>query len=164
MSDSGLKHLATTLHRQVNELPWVPVGTGASIRLVQASIAEDISVTYLRAEPRWSSALHCHRGMTFGYTIAGAWDHSVDASSCVPGTYVYEPKDELHRFINGPEPTEAIFVTIGPVDYYDESGQFARREGAASKLRSYYEACESAGIPRPNVMTERCVGRGDQAR
>lgn len=143
----------TTTHRDVEDFPWVSGGPGLMRRIIHASVEDSLSVTQLRAEPFWTSGLHLHAGTTMGWTTSGAWSHVPDDYNYKPGTYVFEAVNELHRFRNGPGITEAIFMTIGPVDYYDDEGTtMIGRDDAAAKLRSYLEGCEAAGLPRPNVL------------
>ena len=60
----------------------------------------------------------------------------------------------MHRFYNGPEITEAIYVSYGETEYYDEEGrEVISRSNAAASLARYFQLCEEQGLPRPNILT-----------
>jgi hypothetical protein len=55
---------------------------------------------------------------------------------------LFEPEDN-----DGP--TETVFVICGGVEYFDEAGTITGVSNAAVMLQNYLDACDAAGLPRP---------------
>jgi 2,4'-dihydroxyacetophenone dioxygenase len=154
---TSLPSVLSTLHTTGDDIPWVvqsELQTGMRRRVLHARPEEGFIVTQIRAEPNLVSAMHRHTGPVFAYTILGAWGHDTE---CVyrTGTYVYETPGVVHRFYSGVEPvTEVVFVNQGLVEFVDpDTGETTGAVGPAEILRSYFEACEREGQPRPNILT-----------
>jgi hypothetical protein len=146
--------MVTTLHAEIDDFPWIAINEGQELKVLQVRPSQDLIVVHLRAKPFFVGGLHKHIGFTFGYTTKGAWSHSVKEFPYKPHSYVCEPINELHRFCNGPEVSEAFYITIGKQEYYDERGkEVIRRNTPESLLAMYYQKCEEAGLRRPNVLS-----------
>ena len=141
-----------TLVVQGNDIPWVK-GPGWERRILQARISDNILVTQDRFQPGFHYGLHRHLAPVLGYTLKGAWSHEASQFPYVTGSYIYEQVNNLHRFYNGPEVSEVIYVQFGDVENIDADGKtVTSRNTVASDLAAYFQRCEDQGIPRPNIL------------
>jgi quercetin dioxygenase-like cupin family protein len=141
-----------TLHIMSEDVPYVEMEPGLEYRILQARPEDNLTVTQVRAQPGASTGLHQHASPVFGWTVRGAWGHDRDYKYR-PGSYIYETPGVPHRFLNGDEVTEAIFVSLGDVEHLDPATEEV--VGAASTadiLGAYLRACEEAGLPTPEIL------------
>ena len=71
------------------------------------------------------------------------------------GSYLYEPPGSIHTLFmpdDNPEVTETLTVVYGTTEYLDPDGAVIAVSDAATNLAAYYEACEAAGVPRPDAV------------
>lgn len=142
-----------SIHLQEAEVPWVSARPGIEQRILHARPAMNFIVTQSRYQPGASAGRHRHAGQVFAMTKKGAWSHDPDNFPYVAGTYVYEPANVIHRFYNGPQESEAMFVLQGDVEFFeDDSDTVKHREGVDALVKRYYERCEAGGLPRPNIL------------
>ncbi len=88
-----------------------------------------------------------------GWTIEGAWGHDRQYLYR-PGTYIYETPGVVHRFMNGPGVTRALYIQTGDVENIDpETREVVSVNRIADRIDRYFQALEEAGLPRPNVLT-----------
>ena len=145
---------AATLHVATDDLPWGTTAPGFETRMIHCNLEEGFSVNQIRVQPGVEQGWHRHEAPIFAYTTAGAWGHN-RKYEYRPGTYVFETPGVVHRFLNGPEVTEAFFISTGHADaqFLDmTSGDVIRTVTQADLLEFYLHACEELGIPRPNVL------------
>ncbi|MGV9797375.1 cupin domain-containing protein [Mycobacterium sp. NPDC003449] len=146
------RDMARTLHMASDDLPWVPVGPEAELRIIHARPDEDFVATQLRAQPGAEQGLHRHLAPVFGFTSRGAWGHD-RTYEYRPGTYVYETPGVVHKFLNGPEVSEVFFINHGVIEFVDATGTEVIRSLTLAQMAEHYLAgCEEAGLPRPNVL------------
>jgi 2,4'-dihydroxyacetophenone dioxygenase len=148
-----LDELQKTLHIRVEDVPFVQGSAGIEFRMLQYRPDDNLVVIELQAQPGAESPLHRHLGPVLGWTTKGAWGHD-RTYSFQPNSYIFETPGVIHRFLNGPEVTRALYVLMGATEQIDpESLQVIGTSELSGKLTGYLEACESAGLPRPNVLT-----------
>ena len=146
--------LIHTAHAIVDDLPWVPSRPGMEIRYIHCSASRRMSAVQIRAQPGATTGLHRHLGPVLGYTTKGAWSHDPRDYIYRPNSYICEP-NELHRFFNGPQVTEAIYISFGDTEFVDDEGrEVVLRANAAAGLARYFQLCEEKGLPRPNVLQD----------
>jgi 2,4'-dihydroxyacetophenone dioxygenase len=147
------KLLVSTAHAQFDNYPWIEFLPGQELKVVQARLADNLTVIQFRAQPGVRSGLHRHMGFVFGVTTKGAWSHDPDDFAYHPNSYVCEPLGELHRFYNGPQVTEACYISIGDTEYFDDEGrEVVGRSDPAKLVTEYLAKCEERRLPRPNVL------------
>lgn len=150
--DPGSSLWSAHVHKE--SLPWVRKDRDiGAFRVLQARPAENFMVFERTYDPNCVSPLHRHIGHAFAFTYAGAWGHRHGEYVYLPGTYVYEPLDVVHRFHNSNQVTHCMFVVMGGVEYFDPEGkEVIGRATVENALESYLQGCEQAGLPRPNVL------------
>lgn len=147
-----MTHALRTLHISCDEIPYVELELGLEYRLLHARPEEGLIATQVRAQPGAISGLHRHLAPVFGYTTAGAWGHDGD-HAYVPGTYVYETPGVLHRFVNGPQVSEALFISLGGLEFVDPgTGEVQSALTPRSMIETYMAGCETTGAPRPKIL------------
>lgn len=144
--------IVETLHVHSDDLPWVSLQEGMELRLLHVSVEDNFVVQHVRAQPGVRTELHRHSDPVFGFTLKGAWGHD-ESYSYVPGTYIYEMPGVVHRFLNGPEVSEAVFVVHGTIDILDAQGEVTRSSIPASALLdAYLDLCAKEGHPAPRLL------------
>lgn len=147
---------AMAMHVGIDEVPWVanPNFPGAELRLLQADIERGIYVMAGRLPGDLLVGTHRHTGAVHMFTLSGAWKYQEHDYINRAGSYLYEPEGSVHTLYVLPntEKTETLTVVYGDTEYFDEEGAVVSVSTAASNLQMYYEACEHAGVPRPEAI------------
>src|SRR5262249_37169290 len=139
--------LLKTLHIHSDELPFIESEPGLETRILQARPEEGLGVAQLRAQPGAASRLHRHLSPAFGWTLLGAWGHD-QPYSYRPGSYIYETTGVVHRLLNGPAVTEAVFISTGITEWIDpETQEVTGVLSPAGMREGYLAACEAQGLP-----------------
>ena len=136
----------STLHIQPDNLPYVELEPGLEYRLLQVRPSEGLTVTQVRAQPGASSTLHQHAAPVFGFTVSGAWGHDY-RHEYRPGSYIYETPGVPHRFLNGPQVSEVVFISLGDVEHLDPTSLRVTKRLTASDIHETFLAfCTAQGI------------------
>lgn len=149
-----LIEVTQTLHIRNEDVPWASSAPGFEFRILQAHLEDSILVQEMRAQPGVESYLHRHVTPLLAWTTEGAWGHDRQYQY-VPGTYVYETPGVVHRFLNGPGVTVVLFLQgggSGEIEILDDAGEQVAVITLAERVESYFAACETAGLPRPNIL------------
>jgi 2,4'-dihydroxyacetophenone dioxygenase len=142
----------TTQHIHCQDIPYVEIGGGVQRRIVRARVDEGMLVSQVLAQPRAASLLHRHLAPVSGFTTEGAWGHD-DRFLYTPGTYVFEPPGVVHQFLNGDAVSSAVFISFGSSEWLDpQTLEVVGSSTPKQTLAGYFEACESQGLPRPNLL------------
>jgi 2,4'-dihydroxyacetophenone dioxygenase len=145
---------AGTLHIHNEDIPFVDQGgSGIEIRLLQASADDGVVTAEYRFAPGLVGTLHRHGGPVYGFTSEGRWGHDTNFDYR-RGTYVYEVPGIIHRFMSGSDgPVQAFFVEYGGIEAIDEeSFEPIVMLGVKERVALYFDSCEAAGLPRPNIL------------
>jgi quercetin dioxygenase-like cupin family protein len=145
---------AGTLHVHNEDVPFVDQGgSGIEMRLLQASADDNVVSAEYRFAPGIIGPLHRHLGPVHGFTSEGRWGHDINFDYR-PGSYIYEVPGIIHRFMSGPDGSvQAFFVEYGGIEAIDgESFEPLAMLGAQERVTLYFNACEAAGLPRPNIL------------
>jgi 2,4'-dihydroxyacetophenone dioxygenase len=87
----------TALHRGERDLPFVDIGEGATLQLLQADLANGVWVIRNRFQPGYTVQTHKHTGHVYAFTQRGSW-HYLESPGDVntAGSYLYEPAGSVH--------------------------------------------------------------------
>lgn len=87
----------TAIHRGEDELPFVDIGDGTLLQLLQVDLAQGVWVVRNRFAPGTTIPTHKHTGHVFAFTVAGSW-HYLESPEAVnrAGSYLYEPAGSVH--------------------------------------------------------------------
>jgi hypothetical protein len=145
---------AVARHVGEEDVPWIPnpLYPGAELRLLQADMKIGVYVMAGRLPGDLEVGTHRHTGAVHMFTLSGAWKYHEHDYVNRAGSYLFEPPGSVHTFyvMPGNEVTETLSVIYGTTEYLDEKGEIIQVGNAETNLRTYYEGCEKAGVPRPS--------------
>jgi len=151
------EHAPTAVHRSPAELPFVDIGEGATLQLVQVDLANGVWVIRNEFQPGYTVPKHRHTGQVHAFTQAGSWWYleSPDQVNRA-GSYLYEPAGSVHTLHVPPtndEATEVAFVIHGANLNLDADGNIEMAIDAHFMLFLYKALCaEQHGLEDPPVV------------
>ena len=144
------------LLRTEEDLPFVDLGDGTSIQLLQIDVEAGLWVVRTRFTPGVTIPRHKHTGTVNAFTLAGEWkylEYPDDVNR--PGSYLFEPAGSIHT-LHVPEdvdgPTDVVFVIHGANLNLDDEGNVTTVIDAALIRDVYFGVCEANGLGRPDVI------------
>jgi len=143
------------LHRGEDELPFVDLGDGSELQLLQCDVEAGLWVIRTRFPAGYVVQTHKHTGEVFASTITGRWRYAEYPEVNTAGSYLYEPAGSVHTLVV-PEDDEGMtdvwFAIRGANLNLDADGNVTSVIDAGVVRDFYLAACESAGHPRPAVI------------
>ena len=142
----------TAVHIGADELPFVDIGDGSKLKVLQVKEAEGLWIVenILRAD--YEVQRHKHTGPVYAYTTSGAWKYKeYDYVNCA-GSFLYEPAGSVHTLQALEDDTHVWFQIYGANLNLDANGNVESVVDGALTLAAYYMLCEAEGLPRPNVL------------
>ena len=152
---SILETIPSAIHRGEEELPFVAVGDGTHLQLLQVDIANGLWVIRTRFEPGTIVPTHKHTGPVYAFTLSGAWKYVESPEVNVAGSFLFEPAGSQHTLMVPAENdglTDAWFAIYGANLNLDEDGNVTSIIDAGTVRDGYFLLCEAQGLPRPNVI------------
>jgi quercetin dioxygenase-like cupin family protein len=150
-------HEPQTVHRGMDELPFVDIGGGAWLQVCQVDLTTGIWVVRNRFEPGSQIQKHQHTGHVYAFTKCGSW-HYLESPEAVntAGSYLYEPAGSVHT-LNVPdtntEVTEVSFIIYGANLNLAEDGSVDLVIDAHNIAPFYKTMCaDQHGITDPPVV------------
>jgi 2,4'-dihydroxyacetophenone dioxygenase len=150
-----IEAIPTALHRGDDSLPWVDLGGGIEIKVLQVKIEEGLWVIRNRFAPGANVQTHRHTGSVYAFTTRGAWRYRESDFMNVPGSFLYEPAGSVHTLTvpeSNTEPTEVFFAIWGANLNLDANGNVEMVIDAQLVLSFYLAGAEAAGLPKPDVI------------
>jgi quercetin dioxygenase-like cupin family protein len=147
----------TAILRREEELPFVEIGDGSQLQVLQVDLATGIWIIRNRFAPGTTVQKHKHTGSVYAFTTAGAWHYleSADAVN-VAGSYLFEPAGSvhtLHVLDDNTELTDVWFTIHGANLNLDADGNVDYVIDAYTVYDFYRAACEAEhGIIDPPVV------------
>ena len=144
------------LHRGIDEVPFVQVGEGNSLQLLQVDLGQGLWVVRTRFQPGHQIQTHYHTGSVFAVTEQGRWYYSEypDVVNS-PGSYLYEPAGSLHTLTIPKDQvgvTQMWFAIYGANVNVDAAGQVLSVTDAPTILASYRALCAAQGLSPDGVI------------
>lgn len=145
-----------TVHRGENDLPFVDVGDGVLLQLLQVDLAAGIWVIRNRFPPGAAVQTHKHTGSVYAFTQTGSWYYAESPDQMnTAGSYLYEPAGSVHTLMV-PETndghTDAWFTIHGANLNLDTEGNVEMVIDAQTVLDFYVALCDAVhGISDPPV-------------
>ncbi len=146
----------TAILRGEDELPYVDLGDGSTLQLLQVDLDQGLWVIRTRFSPGMTVDTHKHTGTVHAFTLSGSWKYLEypDAVN-VAGSYLFEPAGSIHT-LHVPdantEVTEVLFVIHGANLNLDADGNVTTVIDAGGILAFYLAMCEADGHARPPVI------------
>lgn len=146
-----------TIHRGEKDLPFVDLGEGNHLQLLQVDLATGIWIVRNKFEPGTTVQTHKHTGHVYAFTQTGSW-HYLESPEAVntAGSYLYEPAGSTHT-LHVPESNDGVtdvwFTIYGANLNLDANGQVELVIDAHGILPYYKILCEQQhGIADPPVV------------
>lgn len=157
-SPSGLASQAPeTVHRGLDDLPFVSLRDGTDVQLVQVDLATGVWVLRTKFHPGTTLQRHRHTGQVYAFTETGHWYYLESPSEQNrAGSYLFEPAGSVHT-LHVPETNDEVtlvsFAIWGANLNLDEDDTVVSVTDAATILRAYQGLClEQHGLADAPVI------------
>ena len=145
-----MQALTHAIHIGESDLPFVDVGDGSSLQLLQVDLNVGLWVVRTRFQPGFQVTKHYHTGSVFAVTLAGSWFYKEYPEFVnTAGSYLYEPAHSVHTLMVGDDNTEVTdvwFAIYGANVNMDDDGNVVGITDAQSILARYRALCEAEGL------------------
>jgi quercetin dioxygenase-like cupin family protein len=143
--------------RREEDLPFVDIGDGSTLQLLQVDLANGVWVVRNHFAPGMTVQTHKHTGPVFAFTQKGRWHYLEYPNDVnVAGSYLYEPAGSVHTLHvpeDNTEVTDVWFTIHGANLNLDANGNVELVIDAHTILPFYREVCaQQHGIPDPPVV------------
>ena len=108
-----MTEIPTAIHRGDDELPWVDIGDGSLLKVLQIKEREGLWIIRNRFSPGYQVQTHKHTGPVYAFTTTGAWKYKESDFVNRAGSFLYEPAGSVHTLIvpaDNTEPTDVFFA------------------------------------------------------
>ena len=145
---------ANAIHIGANDLPFVEIGGGSKLRVLQVKRGEGLWIIENVFTKGYEVQTHRHTGPVFGYTTSGAWKYKEYDYVNRAGSFLYEPAWSVHTLQCIEDDTRVWFQMYGANLNLDANGKVDSVADGPTTLEFYYAACEAQGLPRPKPLVE----------
>ncbi|ORB84383.1 cupin [Mycobacterium kansasii] len=144
--------LPRAVHIGADELPFVDIGDGSQLKVIQVKEAEGLWIVENVFRAGYEVQRHKHTGPVYAYTTSGAWRYKEYSYVNRAGSFLYEPAGSVHTLQVLEDDTHVWFQIYGANLNLDADGNVESVFDAASALATYLALCEAAGLSRPHVL------------
>lgn len=154
---STIETAPTAIHRAESDLPFVDIGDGATLQLLQVDLATGIWIIRNHFQPGYTVQTHKHTGHVYAFTQSGSW-HYLESPEAVnrAGSYLFEPAGSVHTLhvpASNDEVTDVWFTIYGANLNLDANGNVEMVIDAHMLLPFYRLLCaEQFGVDDPPVV------------
>jgi len=142
------------VHIGRDELPWVDIGDGSLIRVLQVKPKEGLWIVENVFHAGYEVDTHKHTGPVWGYTRSGAWKYKEYDYVNRAGSFLYEPAGSVHTLQCIEDNTEVWFQMYGSNINLDAAGNITSVVDGALTLEYYLGMCAEMGHPNPPVLVD----------
>ncbi|MBU3700989.1 MAG: cupin [Acidimicrobiia bacterium] len=140
------------VHIGESDLPFVEIGGGNKLRVLQVKIEEGLWIVENIFQAGFAVQTHRHTGPVWGYTTSGAWKYKEYDYVNRAGSFLYEPAGSVHTLTAVEDDTRVWFHMYGSNLNLDEDGNIDSVADGPGTLAAYMAMCEAQGFGRPNVI------------
>lgn len=144
----------TAVHLGQEEIPFVDMGGGNMIRVLQVREKESLWIIENIFQSGFEVATHRHTGPVWGYTSSGAWKYKEYEYVNRAHSFLYEPANSVHTLQCIENDTRVWFHMYGVNLNLDSDGNIESVSDGPGTLAFYLALCEQAGLGRPPVLTD----------
>lgn len=144
----------TAVHLGESEIPFVDMGGGNQIRVLQVREKESLWIIENVFQAGFEVMTHRHTGPVWGYTKSGAWKYKEYDYVNRADSFLYEPANSVHTLQCIENDTRVLFHMYGMNLNLDDEGNIVSVSDGAGTLAFYLAMCEKQGLPRPNVLVD----------
>lgn len=147
----------TAIHRGEEELPFVDIGDGATLQLLQVDLANGVWIVRNHFPPDYTVPTHKHTGHVLAFTQKGSWFYQEYPDVVnTAGSYLYEPAGSVHTLhvpATNDGVTDVWFAIHGANLNLDADGNVELVIDAHGILPFYRAICaEQHGMADPPVV------------
>ncbi len=150
----SLQPTPTAVHIGANDLPFVEIGGGNKLKVLQVKKGEGLWIIENVFQAGFEVQTHRHTGPVWGYTYSGAWKYKEYDYVNRAGSFLYEPAGSIHTLECIENETRVFFHMYGANLNLDADGKVDSVADGPITLEFYLAACQAQGLPRPNVLVE----------
>ena len=148
--------MSTHLVHHTAELDWIPLTDGLSFKPITFLPDDTGYQLLLRVEPGTVIPRHHHTGEIHAFVLSGARRIAGTHDVIGPGTYVYEPVDNIDTWqAIGDEPCIIHIEANGRIEYLDRDGRVTRYTDATTARAAYLDWCAAHEIEPHPALTSR---------
>ncbi len=143
------------LHRGQSDNPFVDLGDGSTLQLMQVDIEAGLWVIRTKFQPGYVVQTHKHTGEVFAFTMSGSWKYVEYPEVNTAGSYLYEPAGSIHTLTvpdTNTEVTDVWFAIYGANLNLEPDGSITSIIDAGSILQAYLLLCDAQGLGTPDVI------------
>ena len=144
------------LHRGESDNPFVDLGDGSTLQLMQVDIEAGLWVSRTKFQAGYVVQTHKHTGEVFAFTMSGSWKYAEYPEVNRAGSYLYEPAGSIHTLTvpaDNTEVTDVWFAIYGANLNLGADGVTVESVlDASSILQAYLLLCEAQGLGTPDVI------------
>jgi len=144
----------TAVHLGEQEIPFVDMGGGNQIRVLQVREKESLWIIENVFQAGFEVMTHRHTGPVWGYTKSGAWKYKEYDYVNRAESFLYEPANSVHTLQCIEDDTRVLFHMYGMNLNLDDQGNVVSVSDGAGTLAFYLDMCDKQGLPRPNVLVD----------
>jgi 2,4'-dihydroxyacetophenone dioxygenase len=135
------------------DLPWVEQAEGVWFKPLRLSPGRGMWANLLRISAGGLVSRHRHHGAVEAWVIQGRWRYIEHDWVAGPGSYVHEPKGDVHTLVVEPgEEMITLFIVQGAIDYLDDDDNVLHTDTAQAKLELYEAHCREHGLKLADVV------------
>jgi 2,4'-dihydroxyacetophenone dioxygenase len=144
------------LHRGESDNPFVDLGDGSTLQLMQVDVEAGLWVIRTKFQPGYVVQTHKHTGEVFAFTLSGAWKYKEYPEVNRAGSYLYEPAGSIHTLTvpeDNTEVTDVWFAIYGAnLNLAADGVTVESIIDAGGILQAYLALCDAQGHAAPNVI------------
>src|SRR5580704_4545962 len=147
-----LETTPTAVHIGADELPFVEIGGGNKLKVIQVKPEEGLWIVENIFQASYELQTHRHTGPVYAYTTSGAWKYREYDYINRAGSFLYEPAGSVHTLQCVEDNTRVWFQMYGVNLNLDAEGNVESVFDGAGALEAYLALAEAEGFPQPNVL------------
>ena len=105
--------MSEAVHRGADELPFVEIGDGNKLKVIQVDIGEGLWIVENIFQKSYAVQTHKHTGPVYAYTTSGAWKYREYDYVNRAGSFLYEPAGSVHTLECIEDDTHVWFQMYG---------------------------------------------------
>jgi len=144
--------LAVAIHRGADELPFVEIGDGNKLKVIQVDAGLGLWIVENIFQAGYEVPTHKHTGPVYAYTTSGAWKYKEYDDVNRAGSFLYEPAGSMHTLQCIEDDTHVWFQMYGSNLNLDADGNVESVFDGPGTLEVYLLLAEAEGFDRPNVL------------
>lgn len=130
------------------ESPWVPFGENAAIRHLAFDVRHNIFSNILWVKAKGVVGTHKHRGTVTMVCLEGSVRYLEYDWVATPGAFIYETPGLVHTLVTDhPEGVKLFGWLQGPIEFYDDRGNFAQTLDVWWFMNHYESYCREHNLP-----------------